>query len=178
MHGIAEQIRVMNQINTHLVQYLAITNPPPTTTTVPEVVDWSRPSRRSSNHDSQSRKSIDQAYSTKSHRYRSPSLHSRWVRSHATSESRSSSWTHDTGGEESKRRGRSPRRDDQMHKRRDKCTTRKIKDLDARIDAINTSANAPVIVDPLIRQTKPPFTDRVMRVMVSSRFKLPSQLRV
>ena len=31
-------------------------------------------------------------------------------------------------------------------------------------------------MDALIRQTEPHFTERVMRVRVSSRFKLPSQL--
>ncbi|GFY87329.1 hypothetical protein Acr_05g0009680 [Actinidia rufa] len=57
-------------------------------------------------------------------------------------------------------------------------TTQKIKDLDARIDAINTDACAPVTVDNLIRQTKPPFTERVMRIRVSSKFKLPTQIMV
>ena len=36
----------------------------------------------------------------------------------------------------------------------------------------------PIIVDALIRQTEPPFTERVMRTKVSSRFKLPTQLGV
>ncbi|GFZ08243.1 hypothetical protein Acr_20g0000510 [Actinidia rufa] len=55
---------------------------------------------------------------------------------------------------------------------------RKIKNLGAWIDAINTSMKALVTVDALIRQTEPPFTERVMKVRVSSRFKLPSQLEV
>ncbi|GFS38024.1 hypothetical protein Acr_00g0055200 [Actinidia rufa] len=49
-------------------------------------------------------------------------------------------------------------------------------DLDDQVDAINTDANAPVIVYALIRQTEPLFTYRVMKVRVSSKFKLPSQL--
>ncbi|GFY89821.1 hypothetical protein Acr_07g0000180 [Actinidia rufa] len=49
-------------------------------------------------------------------------------------------------------------------------------DLDAQINAINTGVNALAIVDALIRQTEPPFTERVMKVRVSSKFKLPSQL--
>ena len=71
--------------------------------------------------------------------------------------SRSSSLSHDTGGEETKRKERSPRRDDPMHKRGDKSTTQKIKDLDAWIDAINIGANAPVTVNALMKQTKPLF---------------------
>ncbi|GFZ06713.1 hypothetical protein Acr_18g0008830 [Actinidia rufa] len=55
---------------------------------------------------------------------------------------------------------------------------RRIKDLDTRIDAINTGANARITVDSLIRKTEPPFTERVIRVKVSSIFKLPSQLGV
>ncbi|GFS35813.1 hypothetical protein Acr_00g0042250 [Actinidia rufa] len=49
---------------------------------------------------------------------------------------------------------------------------------DARLDAINTGTNALVTVDALIRQTEPPFTERVLRARVSSRFKLPTQLRI
>ncbi|GFS38115.1 hypothetical protein Acr_00g0055790 [Actinidia rufa] len=75
------------------------------------------------------------------------------------------------------RRGRSPCRNDQAPKRRDKSTTQKIKDLDAHIDTINTDTNS-ITMDTLIRQTEPPFTERVMRTRVSSRFKLPTQLRV
>ena len=41
---------------------------------------------------------------------------------------------------------------------------KKIKDIDARIDTINTGVNAPVTMDALIRQTEPPFTKRVMKV--------------
>ena len=55
-----------------------------------------------------------------------------------------------------------------MHRRSDKSTYIKFKDLDARIDAINISINAPVTVDALIKQIEPPFTKRVMRVRVSS----------
>ena len=91
------------------------------------------------------------------------------------SESRSSSQTNNTNGKETRRRGRSPHRDDQKHRHRDKSTTQKIKDLDARIDAINTCAHASVTVDALIKQTEPLFIDMVMRVRVFSNFKLPSQ---
>ena len=93
-------------------------------------------------------------------------------------ESRSFSRTHDTSGEETKRRGRSPRRDNQMHRCCDKFATQKIKGLNARIDAISTGANAPITVDALIRQIKPPFTYKVMKVKVFFRFKLPFQLEV
>ncbi|GFY84216.1 hypothetical protein Acr_03g0009900 [Actinidia rufa] len=36
--------------------------------------------------------------------------------------------------------------------------------------------NAPVTVDTLIRQIEPPFTGRVLRARISSKFKLPTQL--
>ena len=39
MHEIAEQIRIMNEINAHLVQHLTTNNLPPTTTPVPKEVD-------------------------------------------------------------------------------------------------------------------------------------------
>ncbi|GFY95333.1 hypothetical protein Acr_10g0007180 [Actinidia rufa] len=45
----------------------------------------------------------------------------------------------------------------------DKSITQKIRDLDAHIDAINTSASVPVTVDALIRQIEPPFIERIMR---------------
>ncbi|GFY87521.1 hypothetical protein Acr_05g0011600 [Actinidia rufa] len=61
---------------------------------------------------------------------------------------------------------------------RDKSTSQKIRDLDARLDAINTGTNAPVTVDTLIRQTEPPFTRRVLRARISSKFKLPTQLGI
>ncbi|GFZ14445.1 RING/U-box superfamily protein [Actinidia rufa] len=134
MHGIAEQIRIMNEINARLVQLLVTNNPPLATALVPKEADRSR---RPSDHDSHSRQSA---------------------------ESRSSSRTQDPIDQETRRRRRSPRRDDRAHGCRDKSTTQKIKDLDARINAINTGMNALVIVDALIRQTKPSFTERVMIV--------------
>ncbi|XP_057471965.1 uncharacterized protein LOC130760604 [Actinidia eriantha] len=79
-------------------------------------------------------------------------------------------------GEEA-RRGRSPHRGGRIGAR-NKSTSQKIRDLDARLDAINTGTNAPVTVDTLIRQTEPPFTERVLRARVSSKFKLPTQLGV
>ncbi|GFS39214.1 hypothetical protein Acr_00g0061680 [Actinidia rufa] len=81
---------------------------------------------------------------------------------------------HDTEDKETMRRGRLPRRNDRAPRRRDKSTTQKIRGL----DAINTGTNAPITVDTLIQQTEPPFTERVMRTRVSSRFKLPTQLKV
>ncbi|GFY87000.1 hypothetical protein Acr_05g0006390 [Actinidia rufa] len=61
-------------------------------------------------------------------------------------------------GEDIRRRGRSPSLDDPAPKHRGRSATQKIKDLDAQIDAINS--------------------ERVMRIRVSSRFKLPTQLGV
>ncbi|GFZ10945.1 hypothetical protein Acr_22g0003430 [Actinidia rufa] len=57
-------------------------------------------------------------------------------------------------------------------------TSQKIRDLDARLNAINTGAGVPVTVDTLIRQTELPFTKRILRTRVSSRFKLPTQLEI
>ncbi|GFY84264.1 hypothetical protein Acr_03g0010380 [Actinidia rufa] len=75
------------------------------------------------------------------------------------------------------RRGRSPNRGDHTEAR-DKSTSQKIRDLDARLDAINIGTNAPVTVDALVRQTDPPFTKRVLRARISSKFKLPTQLGI
>ncbi|XP_057484602.1 uncharacterized protein LOC130770973 [Actinidia eriantha] len=57
-------------------------------------------------------------------------------------------------------------------------TSQKIRDLDARLDAINTGVGVPITVDTLVRQTEPPFTERILRARVSSRFKLPTQLGI
>ncbi|GFZ19613.1 hypothetical protein Acr_28g0003180 [Actinidia rufa] len=75
------------------------------------------------------------------------------------------------------RRGRSPHRGDHIEAR-NKSTSQKIRDLDARLDAINTGTNAPVTVDTLIRQTEQPFTERVLRARISSKFKLSAQLGI
>ncbi|GFY97532.1 hypothetical protein Acr_12g0000730 [Actinidia rufa] len=75
------------------------------------------------------------------------------------------------------RRGRSPHRGDHIEAR-NKSTSQKIQDLDAWLDAINTGTNAPVTMDTLIRQTELPFTERVLRALISSKFKLPAQLGV
>ncbi|GFS43540.1 hypothetical protein Acr_00g0085640 [Actinidia rufa] len=146
MHGIVEQIKIMNENNACLIQHLSINNMPPTTT----------PIQKEANRSCLSHKS---------------------KKSPIVLESQSFSQTHDMNGEEARRRGKSPHRDDQKYRHRDKSITQKIKDMDTRIDAINTGAHAPIIVDALIKQTEPPFIDRVMRVRVSSKFKLPSHLR-
>ncbi|GFY81010.1 hypothetical protein Acr_01g0008190 [Actinidia rufa] len=75
------------------------------------------------------------------------------------------------------RRGRSLHRGDPIDAR-NKSTSQKIRDLNVRLDAINTVTNAPVTVDTLIRQTEPPFTERVLRARISSKFKLPTQLGI
>ena len=65
-----------------------------------------------------------------------------------------------------------------MPRCQDKSTTQKIRDLDARIDVINTSTSIPITVEALIRQIDPPFKERLMKTRVSSRFKLPTHLGV
>ncbi|GFZ06564.1 hypothetical protein Acr_18g0007340 [Actinidia rufa] len=132
MHGIVEQIKIMNKINARLVQYLATNNPHPFTAPILKDVDRSRHSHRSGDQDSQNHHSTDQENSTR-------------------------------------RRGRSPHQDDQAHRHRDKSITPKIKDLNAWIDAINTSVKALVTMDTLIRQIESPFTERVMKVKEPTR---------
>ncbi|GFS32204.1 hypothetical protein Acr_00g0021330 [Actinidia rufa] len=84
IHGMAEQMRIMNDNNAHLIQHLTTNNlPPPHVARIPEV----------------------------------------------------------------------PRR-------QNKSTTQKIRDLNARIDAINRGTSAPVTVDALIKQTEPTFIER------------------
>ncbi|GFZ10956.1 hypothetical protein Acr_22g0003540 [Actinidia rufa] len=103
IHGMAEQMRVMNENNARLIQLLAAANPPPPAAPpIPDIERFHHSCRSGDNH--------SQNYNT-------------------------------------------------------------------RLDAFNTGVNTPVIMDALIRQTEPPFTKRVLRARVSSRFKLPTQLR-
>ncbi|GFS33070.1 hypothetical protein Acr_00g0026170 [Actinidia rufa] len=127
-------------------------------------------SHRSGNNESQSHHST-----SRDRRHRSPIPYQREKSS--LSESRSSSKTPEIEGKEVKRRGRSPRQNDQVPRHREESTTQKIRYLDAKIDAINTGASTPITIDSLIKQTDPPFTERIMRTRVSSKFKLPTQLR-
>ena len=102
------------------------------------------------------------------------SLHSRHERSPGISESRLSNRIRDTTSEKTRKPGRSPRHDDRVHGHFDKSNTQEFKDLDARINTINTDMNASVTVDALIRQIDPPFTKKVRKVKVLSIFKLQS----
>ncbi|GFZ16176.1 hypothetical protein Acr_25g0005850 [Actinidia rufa] len=161
IHGMAEQMRVMNENNARLIQLLAAANPqPPAAPSVPDA-ERSRHSNRSG----------DRSHNVSTERARgrrralSPSLRER-------SSSSESSQTRPRV-----RRGRSPRRGDHT-KARDKSTLQKIRDLDARLDAINTGTNAQVTVDTLVRQMDPPFTERVLGARISSKFKLPTQLGI
>ncbi|GFZ03420.1 hypothetical protein Acr_16g0000440 [Actinidia rufa] len=160
IHGMAEQMRVMNENNARLIQLLAAANPqPPAAPSVPDV-ERSRHSNRSGGR---SHDSTEQARGRR--RAPSPSIRER-------SSSSESSQTRSRV-----RRGRSPNRGDHTEAR-DKSTSQKIRDLDARLDAINTGTNAPVTVDALVRQTDPPFTKRVLGARISSKFKLPTQLGI
>ncbi|GFY91069.1 hypothetical protein Acr_07g0012650 [Actinidia rufa] len=140
IHGMAEQMRIMNENNARLVQLLTAANPPPPA--APPIPDIERSHHSNCSGGSSSK----------------------------------SSEVPIVGGEETGR-GRSPRRGDRIGAR-NKSTSQKIRDLDARLDAINTGTNAPVTVDTLIRQTELSFTERVLRARVSSRFKLPTQLGI
>ncbi|GFZ06494.1 hypothetical protein Acr_18g0006640 [Actinidia rufa] len=161
IHGMAEQMRVMNENNARLIQLLAAANPqPPAALSIPDV-ERSRHSNRSGDcsHNVSTERARDR------HRAPSPSLRER-------SSSSESSQTRSR-----MRRGRSPHRGGNT-RARDKSTSQKIRDLDARLDAINTGTNAPITVDALVRQTDPPFTERVLRTRISSKFKLPTQLGI
>ncbi|GFS30799.1 hypothetical protein Acr_00g0014160 [Actinidia rufa] len=120
IHGMAEQMRVMNENNARLIQLLAAANPqPPAAPSIPDI-ERSRHSNRSG----------DRSHNVSTERARIGTEH------------------------------------------------QKIRDLDARLDAINTGTNAPITVDALVRQTDPPFTERVLRTRISSKFKLPTQLGI
>ncbi|GFS38889.1 hypothetical protein Acr_00g0059990 [Actinidia rufa] len=143
------------------MQLLAAANPPPPTAPLVPDVERSRHSNRSGNRSGNI--SADQVGRG---RRQAPSSS---LREKSSSES---SKTPTRSG-----RGRSPRRGDHI-RARDKSTSQKIRDLDARLDAINTGAGAPVTVDTLIKQTEPPFTERILRAQISSKFKLPTQLGI
>ncbi|PSS08116.1 Unconventional myosin-VI like [Actinidia chinensis var. chinensis] len=140
IHGMAEQMRLMNENNARLIQFLAAANPPPPAAPIPDV-ERSHRSRCSGNH--------SQNHSTGQEwreRRRSPSpALPRRERSLSSSESKSSSTT--VRAEDGEvRRGRSPHQND--HARRQNIfTSKKIRDLDARLDAINTGTGIPVTVD-------------------------------
>ncbi|GFZ03277.1 hypothetical protein Acr_15g0018850 [Actinidia rufa] len=89
MHGIVEQIRIMNENNARLIQHLATNNPPPPAATIPPEIEQSLRSHRSGDRESQSCQSTGRARSTKNRRRRSPGVHSRRERSQVPSESRS-----------------------------------------------------------------------------------------
>ncbi|GFZ15850.1 hypothetical protein Acr_25g0002590 [Actinidia rufa] len=161
IHGMAEQMRVMNENNTRLIQLLAAANPQPPA--APSVPDVERSRHSNCSGDRSHNVSTERARGRR--RAPSPSLHER-------SSSSESSQTRSRV-----RRGRSPRRGDHT-KARDKSTSQRIRNLDARLDAINTGTNAPVTVDTLVRQTDPPFTERVLGARISSKFKLSTQLGI
>ncbi|GFY95426.1 hypothetical protein Acr_10g0008110 [Actinidia rufa] len=161
IHDMAEQMRIMNENNGRLMQLLAAANPPlPAAPLVPEV-ERSRHSNRSGN-----RSRNISADPVGRGRRQAPSSSLREKSSSESSKTPTRS-----------RRGRSPRRDDHV-RTRDKSTSQKIRDLDARLDAINAGVGAPVTVDTLIKQTEPPFTERILRARISSKFKLPAQLGI
>ncbi|GFY98578.1 hypothetical protein Acr_12g0011190 [Actinidia rufa] len=120
IHGMDEQMRVMNENNARLIQLLAAANPqPPTAPSVPDV-ERSRHSNRSG--DCSHNVSTERARDT--HRTPSPSLRER------SSSSESSQ------------------------------TRSRVRRGEALIE------------------TDPPFTERVLRTRISSRFKLPTQLGI
>ncbi|GFS31411.1 hypothetical protein Acr_00g0017140 [Actinidia rufa] len=148
IHGMAEQMRIMNENNARLMQHLTTNNPPPPASPAP-----SHRSHRSGNNESQNH------HSTSRNRRHRPPIPRRRERS-SSSESRSSSETLEIEGEEVRRIGRSTRRNDQVPRHLEESTTQKIRDLNAKIDAINIGASAPVTIDALIRQTVPPVHEK------------------
>ncbi|GFS36964.1 hypothetical protein Acr_00g0048940 [Actinidia rufa] len=161
MHDMAEQMRIMNENKGRPMQLLTTANPQlPAVPSVPDV-ERSRHSNRSGDHSH----NVSTERARGRRRAPSPSLRER-------SSSSESSQTRARV-----RKGRSPNRGDHTEAR-DKSTSQKIRDLDARLDAINTGTSAPVTVDALVRQTDPPFRKRVLRARISSKFKLPTQLGI
>ncbi|GFZ16472.1 hypothetical protein Acr_25g0008810 [Actinidia rufa] len=161
VHDMAEQMRIMNENNGRLMQLLAAANPqPPAAPSVPDV-ERSRHSNRSGDHSH----NVSTERARGRHRAPSPSLRER------------SSFSESSQTRSRVRRGKSPNRGDHTEAR-DKSTSQKIRDLDARLDAINTGTNAPVTVDTLVKQTDPSFTERILRARISSKFKLPTQLGI
>ncbi|GFZ16042.1 hypothetical protein Acr_25g0004510 [Actinidia rufa] len=126
IHDMAEQMRIMNENNGRLMQLLTAANPPlPTAPSIPDI-ERSRHSNRSGDRSH----NVSTKRARGRHRASSPSLRER-------SSSSESSQTRARV-----RRGRSPHRSDQIEER-NKSTSQKIRDLDARLDAINTGTNAP-----------------------------------
>ncbi|GFY87150.1 hypothetical protein Acr_05g0007890 [Actinidia rufa] len=161
IHDMAEQMRIMNENNGRLMQLLAAANPPLPAAPLVTEVERSRHSNRSGKRSRNI--SADQV--------------GRGRRQAPSSSLREKSSSESSKTPTRSRRGRSPRRGDHA-RARDKSTSQKIRDLDARLDAINTGTNAPVTVDALVRQTDPPFTKRVLGARISSKFKLPTQLGI
>ncbi|GFS32822.1 hypothetical protein Acr_00g0024880 [Actinidia rufa] len=161
IHDMAEQMRIMNENNGRLMQLLAAANPPlPAAPPVPDI-ERSRHSNRSG----------DCSQNISANRVE------RGRRQAPSSSLREKSSSESSKTPTRSRRGRSPHRGDHI-RARDKSTSQKIRNLDARLDAINTGTNAPVTVDTLIRQTEPPFTGRILRARISLKFKLPTQLGI
>ncbi|GFY87270.1 plant UBX domain-containing protein 1 [Actinidia rufa] len=131
IHGMAEQMRVMNENNARLIQLLAAANPqPPAAPSVPDV-ERSRHSNRSG---------IVLTTSVPNEQ--------------------------EIGTEH------------QVRPYVKGVPLRNLVKRDPELDAINTGTNAPITVDALVRQTDPPFTERVLRTRISSKFKLPTQLGI
>ncbi|GFZ06794.1 hypothetical protein Acr_18g0009640 [Actinidia rufa] len=162
IYDMAKQMRIMNENNGRLMQLLTAANPQ--LSAAPPVPDIERSCYSNRSGDRSQNISIERVRRGR-RRAPSPSLRER-------SSSSESSKTPARA-----RRGRSPHRGDQIEAR-NKSTSQKIRDLDTRLDAINTGTNAPVTVDTLIRQIELPFTERVLRDRISSKFKLPAQLGI
>ncbi|GFY95460.1 hypothetical protein Acr_10g0008450 [Actinidia rufa] len=95
------------------------------------------------------------------------------------SKSRSSNKTQESATKEARKQGRLPCPNDYFDRHHsEESTEQKFKDLSPRINTINTGVNALVTVDALIRHAESQFTERVMMVRVSSKFKLLPKLGV
>ncbi|GFS38923.1 hypothetical protein Acr_00g0060220 [Actinidia rufa] len=139
IHGMAEQMRVMNENNARLIQLLAAANPqPPAAPSIPDV-ERSRHFNRSG----------DRSHNVSTERARVGAEHQ--VRPYVKGVPLQNLVKLDPEGFE--------------------IWTHKLV-------AINTGTNAPVTVDTLVRQTDPPFTERVLGARLSSKFKLPTQLGI
>ncbi|GFZ07006.1 hypothetical protein Acr_18g0011760 [Actinidia rufa] len=138
IHGMAEQMRIMNENNARLVQLLAAAIPPPPA--APPIPDVERSHHSNRSGGRSQNLSTDRA---RKGRRRSPSPPQRERASSLESSESLAVGSEHTG------RGRSPHRGNQIGAR-DKSTSQKIRDLDARLDAINTGTNAPSKADKYI----------------------------
>ncbi|GFZ12862.1 hypothetical protein Acr_23g0012470 [Actinidia rufa] len=161
IHEMAEQMRIMNEKNGRLMQLLAAANPPPPAAPLIPDVERSCHSNRSGNRSRNI--SADQIGRG---RRQAPSSS---LREKSSSES-SKTPTRSRRGGALTEVTTSGHEISPPHKRFETWTPGSMPST--------LGQGAPVTVDTLIKQTEPPFTERILRARISSKFKLPTQLGI